>query len=370
MFKLANLSKRLARCIAIGMLGLGLISCSAAMSQLPFHNCTGLSRASRMLIPNDYFDLIYIDDDFGIVHISATESPMNSWFYNLIGDSLADIDSTVQASPDRVRWSERNEILAYNQIGDGLFLTTALSTQNSQPKKVAQEGDNLAWSTDGRYLAFQGFRTESSMEKSHIYDASNGKFLTLPREIGNSQSYAWSSDSNKLAFVKEVNGLARIGIYNADTNEAEILMTDSNDCQFDPHWSPNGDIVVFRNVSDSHADIVSYDFKLDSQVFLTETPEIDEFAPTFSPNGHQIAFVEIWGEADQMRQEISVLDIATGTRIRLTDTDSLNESAPVWSRDGSSVAFYVSDRWRTVEYIELIDVNTFESQIIGAIRSP
>jgi Tol biopolymer transport system component len=62
----------------------------------------------------------------------------------------------------------------------------------------------------------------------------------------------------------------------------------------------------------------------------------DERAPTFSPDGRQVAFT--WNGENGANADIYVLPVGSGTPLRLT-SDPAVDNAPAWSPDGSQIAF-------------------------------
>jgi serine/threonine protein kinase len=62
----------------------------------------------------------------------------------------------------------------------------------------------------------------------------------------------------------------------------------------------------------------------------------DERSPTFSPDGHQVAFA--WNGEKGDNTDIYILPVGSGTPLRLT-TDLAEDTAPAWSPDGSQIAF-------------------------------
>ncbi|HEX6557964.1 MAG TPA: hypothetical protein VF021_00835, partial [Longimicrobiales bacterium] len=78
---------------------------------------------------------------------------------------------------------------------------------------------------------------------------------------------------------------------------------------------------------------------------LTWTPQSNEGAPVFSPDGKLVAFVAR-REGDERAAEIYVLPFTEPGEARRVTAIARGTSRPVWSPDGSRIAFVVSDSVR------------------------
>ena len=119
--------------------------------------------------------------------------------------------------------------------------------------------------------------------------------------------------------------------------------------RFVPHWSPNGDYLVFARGGGDRADI--YVVKSDgSELSMLSDREGQQerwydFSPDFSPDGTRIVYATYGHNVDSRGEKLRIrnLDIETvgvdgSDRRRLTDDIDAEES-PVWSPDGSHIAF-------------------------------
>ena len=119
--------------------------------------------------------------------------------------------------------------------------------------------------------------------------------------------------------------------------------------RFVPHWSPNGDYLVFARGGGDRADI--YVVKSDGSELLMvsdrggQQEQWYDFSPDFSPDGTRIVYATYGHNVDSRGEKLRIrnLDIETvgvdgSDRRRLTD-DIAPEESPVWSPDGSRIAF-------------------------------
>jgi hypothetical protein len=103
-----------------------------------------------------------------------------------------------------------------------------------------------------------------------------------------------------------------------------------------PAWSPDSTRIAFARPTFAAdgtfglTDLWTVAPDLTGPVDLTNTPDVAEREPTWSPDGTRLAFV-----ADGA---IQVLDLATGTTVQLSPPGALDDE-PAWSPAGDRIAF-------------------------------
>ena len=103
-----------------------------------------------------------------------------------------------------------------------------------------------------------------------------------------------------------------------------------------------GHIAFSSDRGESH-DIYIIDTNGQNLENLTNTPNISESSPTWSPDGRSLAYHAY----EKRNADLYVLDLETQTRRRLTDHPS-EDRAPAWSPDGKWIAF-ISNRRASYE---------------------
>jgi dipeptidase D len=155
----------------------------------------------------------------------------------------------------------------------------------------------------------------------------------------------WSPDGTRVVYTCGGLTTSDICIVNADgTGMLNLTDTPNVDEGF-PAWSPDGEKIAFTTRRDGNNEIyempapapgASAAAASSKWVRLTDNPT-DDFAPAWSPDGSQIAFV-----SDRDRKA-GIYDIyimqADGSGVRRLTADTAIDYSPAWSPDGKMIAF-------------------------------
>jgi dipeptidyl aminopeptidase/acylaminoacyl peptidase len=124
----------------------------------------------------------------------------------------------------------------------------------------------------------------------------------------------------------------------------------SNGDDFDPNWSPGGDLIVTSNGFGSSAEIIVMDTDGSNRRNITNNSDGD-YDPAFSPDGYMIAY---YGNADGDR-EIYLTSLDGDTHTNLTDNAS-EDLSPEWTPDGDILFVRSFDR-----ILRMVDDGTGET---------
>ncbi|MBL8057180.1 MAG: PD40 domain-containing protein [Anaerolineales bacterium] len=188
-----------------------------------------------------------------------------------------------------------------------------------------------AVSPDGRWLAFAS-RREGSWNL-YVLALETGDVRRLTEGVEYKGNPAWSPDSQWLAYEVYRDNNLDIALRNVASGEA-FSLTNNPAADYEPTWAPGaGREIVFVSMRSGNPDLwvrsLDQPFDADARL-LTDTPDVFEANPAFSPDGQQILYTDALspqgivyarglGEADGRPREAG------------------QGQHPIWSPDGSAM---------------------------------
>ncbi|MEZ4519259.1 MAG: hypothetical protein R3C44_21365 [Chloroflexota bacterium] len=144
----------------------------------------------------------------------------------------------------------------------------------------------------------------------------------------------WSPDGRSLVFVRyDEQGSVKVATLDIASGQLTTI-AEMTDIVNSPRWSPDGQRIAFTtpdmDPEQLYFDIFVVDRDGQNLTNLTQTPELSEFYPAWSPDGLQIVY-----EADN---GLEIMDADGQNSHRLPGTPAY-ATAPDWSPDGQAILY-------------------------------
>lgn len=177
-------------------------------------------------------------------------------------------------------------------------------------------------------------------------DGNDGELYTIDVRTGhrvqlthnNKDDYdpSYSSDAKKIVFVSGGSASDAGELYAIDASGGgKTRLTHNNKADYDPDYSPDGKRIVYEgsdtfgdlNVDKAESDIYTIKAGGGDKTHVTNTDNVDEFEPSYSPDGKKIAYTAY--KANAAGGDIYTIDVGGGGKFRVTHTNK-DEFEPSW----------------------------------------
>lgn len=145
---------------------------------------------------------------------------------------------------------------------------------------------------------------------------------------------ALSPDRKQLAFASDRSGYWDLYVMNLQTGDV-LQVTQSNEYDSAPSWSPDGQWLVFETYINENLEIAVASVSDRSQAVIPVTSDpASDHSPSWAPDGRNVAFISTRsGNSDVW---LADLDLAGADRYQnLSNTPFAAEGFPLWNFDGT-----------------------------------
>jgi len=224
-----------------------------------------------------------------------------------------------------------------------LYFSQSFESKLPPPRVVpitslSDRAEDASLSPDGNNIAFKRVSDLPDVSGIYIKQIGSEHLLQLTKSTTDF-SPVWSPDSLFIAFSRYAGAEHHIYIVSAIGGTERRLHTGAP-AHPPLSWSPDGKFIAFT-AKDSDRNTYSINLlsvqSLETQKVTEPTAEYQDWAPAFSPDGKQLAFIRTNGALTM--GEIFIKPINGGEARRLTFDNTVIPSPPTWTRDGRSIVF-------------------------------
>lgn len=243
-------------------------------------------------------------------------------------------------------------------LGEAQQNVALIQVKQLNPLINSQNEANLSWSADGIYLSFE--QEEMTQRKIMLKDLSNqfvrelsvkpkashnflDGLVSNPLQSYNS-SLSWSKDSTRFAFMSN-GGVGEYNIYVGGINREEEVIAESPSKDGYANWHPKTQELVFVSARTGNGDLYTVDLSNKKLTRLTESDDVELF-PEWSPDGKMVVFSQ--GSAKNHRIVLLKRNGEKWSKELFLTTQSFDALRPTFSPNGKLLAFYVKgpdERW-------------------------
>ncbi len=306
-----------------------------------------LERAGDPQISPDGRTIVYTRLGFDVLQDRGTSS---LWIINEDGTGHEPL-VVLEAGVSQPRWSPAGDRIAFVSSFDGrsqIFVHHIGSGRTAPITRLTQSPSSLAWSPDGRHIAFGMFVPGEGAQAAAMPRAPKDADWGPPIEIIDDLVYRIDGRGDLEP------GNTHLFVVSAEGGTARQLTSGEFDHNGPYSWTPDGASIVLsanrredRELEPLDADLHALDVATGEVTQLT-TRYGPDTQPAVSPDGRTIAYVGFDDRFQAYQPEKLYLVDIDGSNPRIV-TEGLDRevAAPVWSADGRSINVRSTDLGRT-----------------------
>jgi eukaryotic-like serine/threonine-protein kinase len=241
----------------------------------------------------------------------------------------------IQLTSGPIRWispiaaKDGNAIFALGTLENGELSRFDLKSKVLKPFLGGISAESVAFSKDGKSVAYVSF-PEGILSRANI-DGSGAFPLTgLPLHPENPR---WSPDGNQIVFMDVSSPVEAIYLIPSEGGAPQRILPEDNERETSPNWSPDGDKIVFASGVPRDPKAVLRTFEPSSHKLEVVPGSEGLYSPRWSPDGRYLVAIS-WD-----LRGLKVLDLENGQSTMLP-TGAV--SFPSWSKDSNYIYYLIT----------------------------
>ena len=328
----------------------------AQAEKIPFQplDVFELEWASDPQISPDGSQIVYRRNGFDIMN---DRSQGNLWIVNADGSSHRKLTSR-EVNESQARWSPNGDRIAFissTDEGSELYMYWTKTGQIAKLSQLEKSPGNLAWSPDGKDLAFTMFIAEKPPVVAKMPSKPKGAKWAKPARITDRLKH----ERDGGGYMEP--GFTHIFMMPSEGGSPHQITTDNYDHNSSLSFSPEGKTIYFaaNRVEDweyrfRNSEIYSIDIATKSITALTSQDGPD-YSPKVSPNGKTIAFLGYLDKVQTYQNRVLHVMNSDGSNRRIISSDlDRSVSGISWDVSGNGLYCTYDDKGNTkVAHISL-----------------
>lgn len=204
----------------------------------------------------------------------------------------------------------------------------------------------------------------------YAFEIGEAQPVRLTAHPADDRDPAWSPNGEQLAFASRRDGNWELYVLDMFSGQLDRLTSDPA-FQGAPSWSPDGQWLAYESYQDNNLDI--YVIKVDGSEgpYRLTFSAAPDFEPTWSSagEGREIAYVS-WRDGNREIYIISLDNPSEEAALNVTNTPELDEEHPIWSPGGLLLAYSVRLEGNALVYAKTASDFSSEPTTVGQGHDP
>lgn len=233
--------------------------------------------------PNGKYIALISRQDLFTLDLFLTDAATGKIIRKLSSSSSDNHFDAISFTNSAGAWSPDSKRFAYVVVKDGDNAIAVVDVASGDTERIIKFKEigaiyHLAWSPDGKTLAFSG--TSGGISDLFTYDLNDNKLTRLTNDRYADLQPSWSPDGTTIAFATDRGpqtdfdilsyGKLRLGLMDVQSGRISLIQMDDSVKHINPQYSSDGNYLYFISDPDGFSDIYRYSFSDNSIEQITD----------------------------------------------------------------------------------------------------